>query len=275
MNLAEALAELGVEPGATDDEARRAYLRFVKTRRPESDPEGFMRLREAYEVIKAGFSSVSVEPLHAEPPSTPPTSEAPPDDEASDAPDAEEVGDEAPSEEEVQRLLREGDKEEAAYELARLYELAEGGINPHAPPLDVTVRLILELLEQGSLEPAATLEACARAWIKSSGDELRLLPGQRALAFRMVRELCKLPRRFPKKLRRAIARGIRTGTWRARTALSPPSRSAGPTSPSMPPCGCNGGRHSSPGSSPRSSTRPRRYASPESGCPRRASSASP
>ncbi len=53
MTLDEAFTELGVDPYAGSDGARRAYLRLLKTRKPETDPEGFMRLRAAYELVKA------------------------------------------------------------------------------------------------------------------------------------------------------------------------------------------------------------------------------
>lgn len=50
MTHDEALRELGLDAGATPDQIRRAYARGVKTRKPEVDPDGFRRLREAYEV---------------------------------------------------------------------------------------------------------------------------------------------------------------------------------------------------------------------------------
>jgi hypothetical protein len=52
VTFAEALAELGIDFSAGPDQARRAYLRLLKTRKPEVDPSGFMRLREAYELVK-------------------------------------------------------------------------------------------------------------------------------------------------------------------------------------------------------------------------------
>jgi len=52
VTLDEALRELGVGVDATSDQARRAYLRLLKTRKPEVDPQGFKRLREAYELAK-------------------------------------------------------------------------------------------------------------------------------------------------------------------------------------------------------------------------------
>jgi hypothetical protein len=51
MTLEEALKELGIDASATPEEARRAYLRGIKVRKPETDPEGFRRLREAYELL--------------------------------------------------------------------------------------------------------------------------------------------------------------------------------------------------------------------------------
>lgn len=53
MTLSEAWAELGLEPGTDADTARRTYLRLIKTRKPESDPEGFRRAREAWEAVRA------------------------------------------------------------------------------------------------------------------------------------------------------------------------------------------------------------------------------
>jgi hypothetical protein len=54
MDLAEALAELSLEADSPHDDAsiRRAYLKGVKVRKPETDPEGFRRLREAYDLLR-------------------------------------------------------------------------------------------------------------------------------------------------------------------------------------------------------------------------------
>ena len=48
----------GVEAGATQDQIRRAYARGLKTRKPEVDPEGFRRLREAYEIAAGGTAPI-------------------------------------------------------------------------------------------------------------------------------------------------------------------------------------------------------------------------
>ncbi len=51
VNVREAWGELGLEPPCSADQIRRAYLRGLKSRNPESDREGFLRLREAYELL--------------------------------------------------------------------------------------------------------------------------------------------------------------------------------------------------------------------------------
>lgn len=46
-------AALGVEHGATSAQVRAAYLQRVRERPPERDPEGFKRVREAYELLRS------------------------------------------------------------------------------------------------------------------------------------------------------------------------------------------------------------------------------
>jgi curved DNA-binding protein CbpA len=43
---------LGVAPEASDEELKRAYCRAVRNHPPEADPEGFRRIREAWETLK-------------------------------------------------------------------------------------------------------------------------------------------------------------------------------------------------------------------------------
>ena len=51
MTPTEACRVLGVEPDIAPKHLRRAYLRKVKGCKPDQDPEGFARLREAYELL--------------------------------------------------------------------------------------------------------------------------------------------------------------------------------------------------------------------------------
>lgn len=79
MTADEARELLGVEPGADSRAVRKAYLRLLKRHKPETDPEGFQRLREAFELAQrlaeaephsAIPTTPSVEPLpppHTEP----------------------------------------------------------------------------------------------------------------------------------------------------------------------------------------------------------------
>ena len=60
MTLTDAWKELGVDPGADAETVRRAYLRLIKTRKPESDPAGFQRAREAYEIARASGDLESI-----------------------------------------------------------------------------------------------------------------------------------------------------------------------------------------------------------------------
>ena len=76
MTLTEALAELGLQPGADPETVRRTYLRLIKTRKPESDPEGFRRAREAFEIARGAgeiaFFAAESERRHSPPtPATP------------------------------------------------------------------------------------------------------------------------------------------------------------------------------------------------------------
>ena len=48
----DARAILGVENSAGDEEIRAAYLRLVKEHPPESSPEQFERIRDAYERLR-------------------------------------------------------------------------------------------------------------------------------------------------------------------------------------------------------------------------------
>jgi hypothetical protein len=46
-------AELGLEYPSTPAAVRAAYLKLLKTRKPDQDPDGFRRLRSAYELLKS------------------------------------------------------------------------------------------------------------------------------------------------------------------------------------------------------------------------------
>jgi hypothetical protein len=59
------LAVLGVAPDADDSVIRRAYLRLVRDHSPERDPEGFRRVRAAYEAVRSQQDRVARRLLEA------------------------------------------------------------------------------------------------------------------------------------------------------------------------------------------------------------------
>ena len=50
--VADPYAVLGVDPRATLDEIKAAYFALVRAHPPERDPEGFKRIRAAYEQLR-------------------------------------------------------------------------------------------------------------------------------------------------------------------------------------------------------------------------------
>src|SRR5260370_13631418 len=91
MDYRTALAELGFEEDAdpTHEQLRRTYLRRLREHPPERDPEGFKRLRRAFEILRetvddepAAETESSVAPHvtvpAVEPPPPPPSLPPPP-----------------------------------------------------------------------------------------------------------------------------------------------------------------------------------------------------
>ncbi len=52
MRFADALQVLGIDAQTDQKTARRAYLRLVRLHKPEQDPEGFQRIREAWDAVR-------------------------------------------------------------------------------------------------------------------------------------------------------------------------------------------------------------------------------
>jgi hypothetical protein len=246
VTLYEALEELGIGHDASAAEARRAYLKLLKQRRPETDPSGFMRLREAYDTAKPHLESRDafrhlLEAPHdppapvppddevAEPPAIPvpvPTSPevAEPTDEGGQETDAssEEEGDhdqdatgkdepDPPDEATVDMLIAAGAHVAAAEELDRLFAAAARHVHGPVPPVQTAIRLILTLHAQDALDAAASLHASLASWLRASGQEARVIRGDVAARWTLVREIASLPRSFPGAMRAPIARAILAG----------------------------------------------------------------
>jgi len=112
VTLTDAWRELGIDPGADADTVRRAYLRLIKTRKPESDPAGFQRAREAFEIARAGgeieWLAVASARRHAPAFSAPPAAAAGEPD-AADAADAADEADAAAADEPPTEAQSQGD----------------------------------------------------------------------------------------------------------------------------------------------------------------------
>jgi curved DNA-binding protein CbpA len=50
--ITDPFAVLGLEDTADDEAIRAAYLRAIRTSPPDRDPEGFRRIRDAYEQLR-------------------------------------------------------------------------------------------------------------------------------------------------------------------------------------------------------------------------------
>lgn len=60
-------ALLGVEPGASEDDVRRAYTRLIRRFKPDHHPDAFRRIRAAYEACLVRTAWISPECLSLEP----------------------------------------------------------------------------------------------------------------------------------------------------------------------------------------------------------------
>lgn len=233
MTLTDAMTELGIDDGASADDARRAYLRLLKTRKPDVDPQGFQRLRAAYELVKAGgrnqphapASPVPAAPFDVamhpvEPDATSPRDDSTPD-ATSPRDDSALVPVASPPEavtdavaEAVRKLEARADRGDwtgVASVLPELYEAALRGDVPLEFVGPATVRAMLALQESMNLPASLALGTAFQRFLDASGAERRVLRGNLLYAWALLRELDSLPAEFPRSVRRVIARAIERG----------------------------------------------------------------
>jgi murein DD-endopeptidase MepM/ murein hydrolase activator NlpD len=207
VTWAEAVRELGVEPGADRAAIRRAYLRLVKIRSPERDPEGFKRLRLAYELALEGGDSGSLEDApHSSPVAT--------------APSAEQVGSPAPrvpASDEVPLAvpappLRHTATEprEYANELLGAFAVREDAGMPTTELLRPGIEVYLALLEEGDLGTAARVVVALDRAARGSASLLRAFGPEAALRWSLASELWAAHRGLPVELVARLAEAIRT-----------------------------------------------------------------
>lgn len=201
MTREEAAAELGVDADATADDVRRAYLRLLKTRKPEVDAEGFQRLRAAYERMR-GTLRVAPAPV------------AVVEDDGEGEGEAADEGDEDDDDDDLPKLQSQMESEawvDAADTLRALYASSLRGEIALGVLVRPSLRVRLALHEMGEGERAARLGRAFRRWAKATNEEARLLPGAIQHVNALVREMDGLPPDFPLAVRAAIARAIRRG----------------------------------------------------------------
>jgi hypothetical protein len=202
-----AFRALGVEPGTPPDEVRRAYLRGVKTCKPEVDPEGFRRLREAYELLSQSPPAVFS-------PEKPPVREE-------DADDPEDVEDPEDEEEESWQetdpiarsldLLAQGANREAADLVLQAMAEADARADFAHPSAWSILQIVLFLQERSAVPESREVAERLEQRLKASGDALRLLGPQLASLLIVIREMLRLPDTFPPVVRSAVARAALSG----------------------------------------------------------------
>lgn len=209
MTLKEAFAELGTEPSATRGEVRRAYFRALKTRSPEKDPEGFKRLRQAYELVDhllaAGARFVVVEDEkqdgEPEPDEAEVTEAAPPP--PSFGPASEPAPEPAP-----EPAKAEGPPAPTWASLAAAFDAAAASVQIPSPPPGLGLDMLLRLIEAGDLEGAAALRRSLDSWMTAHG-EARALNGQGVVVWQLVQELLSAAPWLSAEGRVALVRAIR------------------------------------------------------------------
>jgi hypothetical protein len=211
VTVDDALAELGVTRTTPPDEARRAYLRELKKRKPEVDPAGFQRLREAYEVVRAVLAVRDAAPEPAATEAHEPIDAAviaasaasPPAETPAPDPDAARLA-------EVERLVETKHRKAAVKLLAEHYLSAVARPAAAVPYPGITIDLLLLAQEKGWTSAAASLEAAFASWLQSVGQEVRVL-GSAAPKWAIARELGAWPDGVPAEVRTALAQAGQTG----------------------------------------------------------------
>ena len=193
MTLDEARAELGVGAADDSDTVRRAYLKLLKTRKPDADPAGFQRLREAYEVARARGGELFVAPADVAPPAPRP-----------------EVSDEPNSDDEL--VAAPARTEEPWLALAKGFRAAARSAKP-APSASAAIEQILLLLERQDGKSARRLSRALGEWVAAVG-EIQAVPGNLGITWRVARDLARLDEYAPPRLVGAFAEAERTGDMR-------------------------------------------------------------
>lgn len=244
MDIDRALAELGVTRGVDPETLRRAYLRQVRAHPPERDPEGFKRVRSAYDFLREQpwlWSAPEDEPVPSEqdgagspvcvvpesasaPAHDTGTSRAPSEADASgvsSAPAGVGSKDEAPPEpdpavldsafETWMRLQGPAALERPEETASLMIELFGSTSSTLLPPAWSVFEVILVLVRGARVDRAAELLAAFEARLALDGTALHALSTELAARYKLIRELIALRGMAPKGAMVALAKAIQDG----------------------------------------------------------------
>lgn len=205
----EALSELGLEQVVEPDVVRRAYLRTIKTRKPETDPEGFRRARDAYELLREAPPFVMPQRAPSVEPEEPPVLE-----EGAPAPIVREIVDaevDPTAGRNIGQLLRRDEIDEAGTVARDRLEFALE--NPQAYvhiESALFLVLVLRLHATGEHARARAITRKLRRWLEAHGMGARIGP-EAAARLAIARDLANLHEGFPTELLRAFAQAALDG----------------------------------------------------------------
>lgn len=180
MTLEEARRELGIGADADAADAKRAYLRLLKLRKPDVDPQGFQRLRAAYERVAAGGQDERA----AEPPAA-----------SADLVDA--------------ALARARAIEEPSQwqEVARAFQLAAADAKRRQMPVLIALETMLLLYRERELAAALELARSVEGWLATMPSHARAFEEHLQAPYLLTRELATATELLPAELVAQIARG--------------------------------------------------------------------
>lgn len=229
MGVAEAFETLGLsEPGTiTAEQLKRAYLRKVRAHPPERDPDGFQRIRKAYELIQqvgtwqahraarspesvpaevAPAEVASVEIAPAEVALVPQLAAAP-----QLAEDASRPAAQAEAEHPIQRLgIAFNNQRWTAAANALLEIYADASRAGAVPPPQIALQIALELFATSRHKTARRVMEAFAAHMALGA---RPLNTDIASAWKLLGELADLSREVEPTLTSALAESIRSGAF--------------------------------------------------------------
>lgn len=221
MTFEEALQELEIGWESDPQEIRRSYLRKLKTRKPEVDPEGFRRLREAYDLLTEHAEIIDrvvsappaelvvlsspVAPAEVVPAGFPVAEEAVARFEGVEEEDAE------PLVRDAEDRLFHGEPDRALKLLFQAMDAADTEEDLDTPPAERILRILLRFQAQGYLAEADRLQARFLERLRKVPRETDLLDEDDAALWQIAREIAQLTPEFPARMRETIADSIAYG----------------------------------------------------------------